>query len=112
MILERHVSKYLKTYLETNYLLYKRKSRFRKHHSCQTALIKNIDDWISAVDINEIVGTLFLVLSKAFDLVNHDILLHTLSHYGLHNNAIDWFKSYLHSRTQTTFSSGKQSTAG
>jgi len=60
MIVERHVSKYLKTYLETNYLLYKRKSRFRKHHSCQTALIKNLDDWISAVDINEIVGTLFL----------------------------------------------------
>ena len=42
----------------------------------------------------------FLTLSKVFYLVNHDILLHTLSHYGLHNNAIDWFKSYLHSRTQ------------
>ena len=69
MILERHVSKYLKKYMETNYLLYKRKSRFRKHHSCQTALIKILDDWISAVDENEIVGTLFLDLFKAFELV-------------------------------------------
>jgi len=55
----------------------------------QTALIKNLDDWISAVDKNEIVDTLFLDLSKAFDLVNHDIVLTQLSHYGLHNNAVD-----------------------
>jgi len=54
---------------------------------------KNRDDWIPAVDKNEIVGTVFLDLSKAFDLVNYAILLKILSHYGLHNNAIDWFKS-------------------
>ena len=40
LILERHVSKYLKKNLETNNLLYNRQSGFRKHHSCQTALIK------------------------------------------------------------------------
>ena len=73
---------------------------------------KNLDDWISAVDKNEIVGILFLDLSKAFALVDQDILLHKLSHYGLHNNAIDWFKYYLHSRTQNTFNSGEQSTPG
>ena len=73
---------------------------------------KNLDDWISAVDKNEIVGILFLDLSKAFALVDQDILLHTLSHYGLHNNAIGWFKYYLHSRTQNTFNSGEQSTPG
>ena len=44
MILERHVSKYLKKYLETNYLLYKLKSGILKHHSCQTALINILDD--------------------------------------------------------------------
>ena len=63
-------------------------------------------------DKNEIVGALFLDLSKAFDLVNHDNLLKQLSHYGLHNNAIYWFKYYLHSRTQNTFISGEQSTPG
>jgi len=112
LIVERYVSKYLKNYLETNNLLYNRQSGFRKHHLCQTALIKILDDWISAVDKNEIVGTLFLDLSKVFDLVNHDILLKERSHYGLHNNAIDWFKSYLHSRTQNTFISGEQSSPG
>ena len=46
----------------------------RARHSCQTALVKLLDDWLTAIDNNEIVGTLFLDLSIAFDLVNHDIL--------------------------------------
>ena len=96
--MERHVCQHLKAYLENNNLFYYRQSGFRENHSCQTALTKLLDDWISAIDKHEIVGTLFLDLSKAFDLVNHDILLHKLSMYGLHNNALDWFKSYLNSR--------------
>jgi len=89
LILERHVSQYLKkTYLETNKLLYHRQSGFREHHSCQIGLIKIRDNWISVVDKNEIAGTLFLYLTKASDLVNHEILLHNLSMYGLHNNVL------------------------
>jgi len=38
--------------------------------------------------------------------------LNNCSHYGLHNNAIDWFKTYLHSRTQNTFISVEKSTPG
>jgi len=44
LILERQVSNYLKKYLETNNLHYNRQSGFRKHHSCQTALITILDD--------------------------------------------------------------------
>jgi len=57
----RHVNLHFKAFLE--------------NHSCQTALIRLVDDWISAVDKNEVVGTLLLDLSKAFDLVNHSLLL-------------------------------------
>ena len=108
--MERHVCQHLKAYLENNNLFYYRQSGFRENHSCQTDLTKLLDDWISAIDKHEIVGTLFLDISIAFDLVNHDILLHKLSMYGLHNNALDWFKSYLNSRLQKTFISGEQST--
>ena len=99
LILERHVSKYFQKILKP--LIYS-----ITYNSGQTALIQILDDWISAVDKNQIDGTLFLDLSKAFDLVNHAILLQKSSHYSLHDNAIDWFKSYLHSRTQNTFIPG------
>jgi hypothetical protein len=75
LIFERHISIHLKSYFESNDLFYSRQSGFRPKHSCQTALVKLIDDWITAIDNNEIVGTVFLDLSKAFDLVDHDILI-------------------------------------
>ena len=47
LILERHVNLHLKAYLALNSLFYFRQPGFREHHSCQTALIKIIDDWLS-----------------------------------------------------------------
>ena len=106
LILERHVSYYLKQYLEENNLLYTRQSGFRSNHSCQTALVKLCDDWIRAIDNNEVVGTLLLDLSKAFDLVNHEILLQKLASFNIGQSACSWFSSYLHNRFQQTYVSG------
>lgn len=47
-----------------------------------------------------LVGTLFLNLRFAFDIVSHSTLLTKLSAYGINNNELDWFKSYLFHRTQ------------
>ena len=46
-------------------------------------------------------GVLFLDLKKAFDTVNHDILIKKLKHYGVDNRELLWFKSYLANRSQT-----------
>ena len=85
--MKEHVNLHLKSYLESNKLLYSRQSRFRSNHSCQTALII-IDERLPAIDNNEIVGTLFIDLSKAFDFVNHDILLEKLKLYVMHNTRV------------------------
>ena len=88
LILERHVNFHLKAYLELDSLFYFRQSGFREHHSCQTALIKIINDWLSAINENKIAGSLFLDFSKAFDMVDHSLLIHKLK---LFNIDTSWF---------------------
>ena len=108
-IIEKHVAQQLKSYLNMYDLLYERQSGFRSGHSCETALTAIIDDWISAIDKNEIVGTLLLDLSKAFDLVNHKILLEKLSHYQFSAEDLQWVVSYFDKRSQQVSISGKLS---
>ena len=102
LIFARHANLHFKTFHEANDLLYGRQSDFRENQSCQTSLIRIIDDWITAIDNNQIVGRLMLDLSKTFDLVNHSILLTKLEAYGLHISTLNWFKSYLKDRSQQT----------
>ena len=109
LILERHVSIHLKEHFEMNGLFYSRQSGFRTNHSCQTALVKLLDEWVAAIDNNEIVGTLFLDLSKAFDLVDHAILLKKLKLYKVDQSVYSWFSSYLENRLQQTHVSGVSS---
>ena len=72
-----------------------------------------IDEWLSAIDNNEIVGTLFIDLYTLFDLVNHDILLEKLKLYGMHETTVKWwFPSYLKDRYQQTYVSGTLSNCG
>ena len=73
---------------------------------------KNIDEWLSAINNNELVGTVFIDLSKAIDLVNHDILLEKLKLYGMHETTVKWFSHYLKDRYQHTYVSGTLSNCG
>ena len=78
-IFERHISNCMVNYLESNCLLYDHQSGFRRVHLCQTALTKIVENWLNARNNSEIVGTVFLDLTKAFDLVNHKLFFQETS---------------------------------
>ena len=103
-IFEKHVNKHLMNYL--NKLIHENQSGFRQKHSCQTALVKLIDQWMHCIDKGDIVGSLFVDFRKAFDVVDHSILLKKLIHYKFSNKSMNWFVSYLSNRQQAV-ESGK-----
>ena len=74
-IYERHIASQIHDYFSSTKITHKTQSGFRKQHSCQTSLTRLIDAWIKDIDNGKLIGTLFLDLKKAFDLVDHKILL-------------------------------------
>ena len=73
---------------------------FKKKHSTELAVLELVDGITQEFDKGHIPINIYLDLSKAFDTLDHNILLHKLSHYGVKNTAFDLFKSYLSNRKQ------------
>ena len=84
----------------SNNLLHRTQSGFRSKHSCETALVHMIDSWLNAMDNGELVGIVLVDFKKAFDLVDHQILLSKLKLYGISSKALMWFDTYLTNRRQ------------
>ena len=99
-ILEKMMYKRLLNYLSRISVLSDHQYGLRKNLSTNFALIDLIDRITSAIDNKEFVVRAFLDLSKAFDTVNHNLLLQKLEFYGIRGIALDWFKNYITSRYQ------------
>ena len=80
--------------------MYVGQSGFRQQHSTCTALIKTLDKWNMEIDCGKYIGAVFVDLSKAFDMVNHTLLIDKLNSFGITGIENKWFKSYLQNRTQ------------
>ena len=99
-VIEKHVTKHLFADLNKYKLLHEVQSVFRKHHYCQTELIKLINDWRSLIDNGNIVGAIFFHLKKAFDVVDDEMLLQKLALCGVRDTSLRCFESYLTNRSQ------------
>ena len=99
-VIEKHVTKHLFAYLNKYSLFHKSQSGFRKHHSCNTALINLIGRWLNSIDKGDIIGAVFFDLHKAFDVVDHDLLLQKLAAYKFSTTSQNWIQSYLTNRKQ------------
>ena len=99
-ILEKVMKTQIEIYLNSFEILPSYQSGFRAHHSCETALLSITDDVISATDKNLYTALILLDFTKAFDTLNHELLLSILNYLGFAENAISFIKSYLSGRTQ------------
>ena len=108
-ILERVVHDQVYEYLKINKVLTKSQSAFQKLCSTITSLIDSTDYWYENIDNKHLNLAIFLDLKKAFDTVDHKILLEKLGKYGIRELSGDWFKSYLESRRQYCAASGYES---
>ena len=101
-VFERHLHNSLYDYLKKNNLFYKLQSGFRKQYSTETALINIVDRMLTNLDKNNVNGLIFADFRKAFDLVDHHVLMKKLRIYGLDDGSLKLMTSYLSSRRQIT----------
>ena len=99
-ILERLVYNQLSHFLEKENILFKHQFGFRKNYSTEQAIVELTDNLKMKIDSKEAICSIFLDLSKAFDTVNHQILLQKLYRYGIRGVPLQWLKSYHEGRTQ------------
>jgi hypothetical protein len=109
-IFEKLMYKRLKIFFEKNLILYEKQYGFRDKYSTQHALIDIVNNIQTNMEKKMFSCGIFLDLKKAFDTVDHSILLYKLDHYGVRGIINIWFKSYLTGRIQTTQSGDNIST--
>ena len=101
-IIERFVHNQLTAHFDAHHILTDEQNGFRKKHSTIDTIFKYTTDL--QINKNNKANTisLYVDFKKAFDMVNHKLLLKKLKNYGIQNLALDWIRTYLTNRTQQT----------
>ena len=97
-ILERLMYNRLLAFIKKYQIFLKHQFGFRHKHSTFLALIILLENFVNAIDNGKCAVVIFLDFQKAFDTVDHCILLDKLYFYYIRGPAFDWFSSYLHNR--------------
>ena len=96
-------------FLNRNNSIHELQYGFRSGRSCEHALLKAQHLLLDSLNKRQISLLLFIDFSKAFDMVEHSILLKKLEHYGIRGIALSWMRSYLENREQFVTVNGKDS---
>ena len=88
-------------FIHKNDILNEKQFGFRSNNSTSMAIVELVEQVTSAVEKNEGTLGIFLDLSKAFDTIDHDILLYKLEYYVFRCIVLDWFNRYLENRKQS-----------
>ena len=105
-LLEKIVHKKLSYYLELNNLLCNEQCGFRKERSTVHSIVNLTDSLLKAMNNSQTCMAVFIDLKKAFDTINHKILLRKFEYIGIKGDLLLWISNYLHERTQKTFANG------
>ncbi len=97
---EKTIHAHLHAFLIEFKILYELQFGFRNNHSTNLTIIDIVERIRDALDKGENVIEIYLDLQKAFDTVNHEILLNKLAHYGIQGKQQSWFSGYLSDRCQ------------
>ena len=99
-ILEKVIYFRLYNFLDKNNALYSSQYGFRSGHSTMHAVTELLSNVLNGFENKKFAIGLFLDLSKAFDTIDHEILVCKLQYYGVRGLPLQWFKSYLSNRRQ------------
>ena len=108
-LLEDVVCHSLDDHVNSHKLSSNRQWGFKEGHSTEGMLLHLTEKWRKALDNGYKVGVIFLDFRKAFDTVNHEILLQKLESVGIFGSLFSWLKDYLQNRKQYTKVNGKVS---
>ena len=108
-VFEKIVYNCLFDFICDNNILYDYQFGFRPKHSTQQAIITLFDNITKSLDNGNIAISIFIDLKKAFDTVDHRILLRKLYAYGIRGPMLKWIESYLTGRTQYVIFDGEES---
>ena len=99
-LLEKLFNQRLVAFIEVKRILYESQYGFRNKMSTSMAIFELIDNITSSIDNQDSTIGIFIDLKKAFDTIDHALLLKKLSHYGVRGVANEWLTSYLSERSQ------------
>ena len=107
--LEKHLKQMIQIHFDSHQLLHPNQSGFRKKHSCHTALTNLIEQWHMNINNNLFTGSLFVDFAKAFDTIDHGLLLRKLVLYRLSSTSVKLISSFLSNRRQLVYQECKTS---